>query len=118
MKSEVEEIHKSISKSFKKGQKVIQEVRTTLDRLSNFNENNEKTYEMATFALEKVPEIKKRLQKSQDIVTSVENGLDSAIKNAGEAKEKALEVKEELSGILKVIFCWNFHNRWPPKFLM
>jgi hypothetical protein len=29
-----------------------------------------------------------------------------------------LEVKEELSGILKVIFCWNFHNRWPPKFLM
>lgn len=106
------ELNKVALNAFKKGSKTIIEAKDTFNRLIYFQENNERTSEMERFALEKVPKIRKKIREAQRIVSEAQTGVLGGLKNAEEARKKALEVKIDLNDLARVSFEASFQLKF------
>lgn len=96
----IKNIHADAMKAIADKDSIIDNARSILYQLEDFASKVEKSRENARFALEKIPQILKKIEDSVKIVDTLEKKLDSDTKAATETKEKCSTAKEQMDKIL------------------
>lgn len=96
----INDIHEDAKKAISDKDSIIENARNIVNSLEDFTLKVEKSRESARMALEKIPEILKKIEDSVKIVEKLENKLDNQTKTAADVKEKCSTAKEHMDEIL------------------